>query len=264
MEKRIVIHIRSKAVAADDSWFYDMPKEKQKEYIEQHPNSKFAKQALKEKEKSPKAKKSGGISIKSIFGDKVKALPEEHREFFEKEQDKPGSGERKGIAKHVRTNKGEIVKHIKGQFKEWGDGCGAIAKLASGKKISDHEKKALKALVIDAAVIAGAITVTGGFAHGAALAMKHVGFDVLKDVVLKSVIRGTAKAMGASMGHTGALVALETVASSNASKAEQQNEKILGMLVDKLADFIENGEIPQDVWEKALDELGKTKPKKRK
>jgi hypothetical protein len=262
---------KTRTVIADsDAWFKELTKEQQKQYIIDHPNSKYAKNAKsradKEQEDAKKKQKKphkSYIPVKNKFADKISALPEEHKQFFETEQDKPGSEQRKGIANHIRTNKSEILKHIKGQFVEWGDGCGAIGKLAQGKKISDHEKKALKALVIDAAVMAGAIAITGGFAHGAALAMKHVGFDVLKDIVLKATIRGTAKAMGTSLGHTGVNFALETLASDTKhSAAEQkQNEKILSMLVDKIADLVENGAIPEDAWEKAIAELSKTKPK---
>jgi hypothetical protein len=155
MVKLITIHIRrpnalaATGIGGDDKWWKGLTKEQQKAYIKAHPNSKYAhnaKKALVEQKKDT-TKKSASVdapSIKSVFGDKVKALPEEHKEFFENEGDKPGSKERKNIANHIRTNKHEIIKHIKGQFKEWGDGCGAIGKLATGKSISDHEKKLLR------------------------------------------------------------------------------------------------------------------------
>jgi len=36
---------------------------------------------------------------------------------------------------------------------------------------------------------------------------------------------------------------------------EELNEKILENLVEQIAVFIENGDIPNEAWEKALDEL---------
>ena len=36
---------------------------------------------------------------------------------------------------------------------------------------------------------------------------------------------------------------------------DELNEKILENLVEQIAVFIENGDIPNDAWEKALDEL---------
>jgi hypothetical protein len=276
-EGSFVIHIRPKttttAAAGGDKWWKGLSKEDQKAYIKAHPNSKYAHNAKKLAEEKPATKKAPAsvyTSVKSLFGEKLKNVPKEHAEFFEHEQDKPGSEERKGMAKHIHTNKHDIIKNIKGQFKEWKDGCGAIGKLAQGKSISAHEKKALKGLLIDAAVTAAAITVTGGFAHGAALAMKHVGFDIVKDVVLKSVIRGTAKAMGASMGHTGALVGLQVLASAADNKKKKQidqdklNDKILSQIVDQLAKFMESGDIPQDAWEKAIDELSAKNKKTKK
>jgi hypothetical protein len=226
MAQPITIHIRPRALAAvgDDKWWKSQTKEQQRAYIRAHPNSKYARNAKRaalepaDKPKNRPDPEKVYTSVKSMMGEKLKHVPKEHAEFFEQEQDKPGSEERKGIAKHIHTNKKQIMDNIKSQFKEWGDGCGAISKLATGKKISDHEKKALKGLLIDAAVIAGAITVTGGFAHGAALALKHVGFDVVKDVILKSVIRGTAKAMGASMGVTGVNGVIMTLASIPSKK----------------------------------------------
>jgi hypothetical protein len=226
----ITVHIIKRPVVTaainSDKWWKSLTKEQQKEYIEQHPNSKFARNAKKPEPPPHHKIRKGGKkdlpknlhSVKEIFMEKLEEIHEEDKAFFEHGGDAPNSEERRGVAKHIRTNRHEIIHNIKGQFKEWKDGCGAITKLATGKKISTHEKKALKGLLIDAAVIAGAITVTGGFAHGAALAMKHVGFDVLKDVVLKAVIRGTTKAMGASMGHTGALVGLHALATDKLAR----------------------------------------------
>jgi hypothetical protein len=263
----------SKPASSGDNWFDRLSEDEQTEYIESHPNSKYAKNIhrVDHEDQSDKSKKKSGSDTKNpkamrhVLADKIKVLPKKHKEFFETEQDQPNSEQRSGIAKHIRLNHKEIVKHMKGQIVEWKDGCGAIAKLATGKSISAHEKKALKALVIDASVIAASVAVTGGFAHGAALALKHVGFDVLKDVVLKTVIRGTTRAMGASTGVTG-LVGLEALATTAASKKvnpDRINDKIMSMLVKQLAAYIEKGDIPKEAWDKAIDELAATNRKRK-
>jgi hypothetical protein len=266
-QPKIIVHIRSAVLAR--SWFDDLDPQQQRAYIKAHPNSKYAKNAKRladKDDKKGKTKKAATTApvvhkpVKEVFAEKIKTLDPEDKEFFETEQDKPGSKTRVSIGKHLRTKRHEIAEHIKGQVKEWGTGCNAIAKLAGGKSISDHEKKALKALVIDACVTSAVVAATGGFAHGVALALKHTAFDVVKDVVLKAVIRGTAKAMGTSMGVTGLSATLETLASSADDK---RNEKILAQLVAQVAKFIEKGHIPEEAWEAAIDQLQKKAKKKR-
>ena len=259
-----------------DSWFDNLTAKQQQEYIEQHPNSKYAKNYRKKgngptnpsgsrkvvKDKQPKHEHVEVTPVHKKFHKEISTLDKSDREFFKTGQDKPKSSVRTTLAKHIRTSHREIAHQIKHQVTEWKDGCKAIGKLASGKKISEHEKKALKALVIDAAVTAASVAVTGGFAHGAALAVKHTAFDVLKDVVLKSTLKSTAHAMGTSGVLTGGLAVLQAIASST-SKGRSAEDKILETLIKKLADYIEKGDIPDDVWQKTIEDLNK-KSKKRK
>ena len=287
----IITIVRPYTLAAEDmEWWESQTKEFQKKYIAAHPNSKYAK-ASKYKKQQETVKKSHKpedhtqpkhkvvrhkkpavvkSKIREKCADKIKRLAPADREFFDTDQHQPNSEKRKAFADHIRTSHKEILAHMKGQVTEWKDGCKAIHKLATGEKLDDHHKKALKSLVKDAVITTAAIAITGGFSHGIALALKHVGFDVLKDVVLKSVIKSTAKANAASFGHTGMGklaehwdTVLNTITASDRGKvmasSKATEERILKELLDKIADMIESGEIPDDAWDKAIDDLEKSK-----
>jgi hypothetical protein len=255
-----------------------MTKDQQDDYIDKHPNSKFAKQKYsgrvakpkdssnnkdkdKDKDKDTKDKQQKLPSMFSVFKEPISKLSKNYQDFFKNKQDKPNSDERKSLAKHLRTSKTDLMDGLKHQVHEWKDGCKAIKKIATGKQISDHEKKAVKTLVIDAAITAASVAITGGFAHGLAAAIKHTAFDVLKDVVLKTTIRSTAYAMGASTGVTGGILGIDvlhSLASSDTNKLRDiSNDEVLSHLTDSLIKFIESGNIPKEAWEKAIADLKK-------
>jgi len=260
------IYFITTAQASSLDWWEGLTKIQQKNYLEQHPNSKFGKlgkhapDKTEKKGHEDKPKKSKITRLKEAFAPEIKKLQKSDRQFFETDQHLPKSEARSGLAKHIRHSHKEIISPIKGQVKEWHTGCGAITKIASGKSINEHEKKALKALVVDATLLTASLAVTGGFSHGIALALKHTAFDVLKDVVLKATIRSTTKAMGASAGLTGVPEVLEMLASSK-TKEDKEAEKILKTLINKIADYIEKGDISEDTWNKAIKDLQKKKKK---
>lgn len=278
-KKVLACSVSIREVVLADSWFDNLTAKQQKEYIELHPNSKYARNAKSKIVQTPsgpsrgikqdkdavpnkKVKKPVAPPVHKKFHKEIATLDREDRDFFKTEQDRPKSKVRTALAKHIRTSHREIAHQVKNQVAEWKDGCKAIGKLAQGKEISNHEKKALKALVIDAAVTAASVAVTGGFAHGAALAIKHTAFDVLKDVVLKSTLRSTAHAMGTSGALTGGMVLLSAIASSK-TKGDTAEDKILATLIKKLADYIEKGEVPEGAWQAAIEDLNKKSKKRR-
>jgi hypothetical protein len=128
-----------------------------------------------------------------------------------------------------------LVSAIKRQVKEWKGGCAAIKKLAKREELTPHDTAALKALVKDVLYTMGSVAIGGGLAHGIVAAAHHVGYDVVKDLILKSI------------AHT----AVEN-ASVGVVTAALTDDKALKAVIDALADAIENGKIPKDAWVKSM------------
>ena len=100
-------------------WWQRLPAEQKKEYIEQHPNSKYADQAIKEgQEKGHEAP--------------------EHL--------KPDSAGRKKVAEAITSNAPKIAEHLKKTFPKMSHAVGALKSLATGKKLDHHQKEVLHEL----------------------------------------------------------------------------------------------------------------------
>ena len=124
-----------------------------------------------------------------------------------------------------------------------------MRKLVNGKELSVHEQEALKSLSKDILITVGSVAVTGGLAHGLTLALSHVGYDAVKDSILKAFAHGIVES------------------SVLAAKGDDSDDKMMEKVIEELAKFIENGEIPDASWEHAISELAKankTKPQTKK
>jgi DNA topoisomerase-1 len=86
--KRYRVHIRTtaKEVLAknDDEWFKGLTKEQQKQYLEEHPNSKFAKtfKAKEDENGQSGSKKTGPAKVKKEKTDPYKDVPEEDKKVM--------------------------------------------------------------------------------------------------------------------------------------------------------------------------------------
>ena len=264
---------------AEGNWWDYMSPEAQKKYISDHPNSMHAKEHLKKEEEKKKKKVSGpkkeenpksdtkdteekktpanpsepgspALVRKESFAVRLKSMlakkqvhPEDHK-MFEDGGEQRGSKQRVKIAGTVKKSTSRIIDHLKTQGKEWKHGVSAIKKLASGGTLTDHDKEALKAISKDILITVGSVAVTGGLGHGMALALGHVGYDLVKDSILKSLAHGV---VGAKVNSRIPVIALSS------------DEKLMEKIIHELADFIANGDIPDEAWEKAVSDLSKKK-----
>ena len=197
-------------------------------------------------QKAPKS--SFKDKLKSMLG--KKALDKADEEFFASGGHKPGSEARKNIAGLVKQKSKGIVAHLKSQKDEWHHGIKAIKKMAKGESLSSHDKEALQNITKDILITVGSVTVTGGLGHGLALALGHFGVDLVKDIVLKSAAHGLVHAS-----------ILPSKPSFNAFDRLREisgaDDRLMEQILEKLSDFIANGEIPDDIWEKTVTDLAK-------
>lgn len=222
---------------AHSAWFDSLSPEQQKQYIELHPHSKFAKDAQshddpkKEEHKDSKPAAKGGHAIHETHKDLIKQLPQGDREFFENGGAKPGSAPRRKAAHAVKSKTGAILQALKHNAKEMKGGLLALGKIAARKPLTEHDKAALKATVKDAIIITSTVALGGGLAHGIVGALAHLGNHYLTDIALKSAAHGVVE---------GSVL------------ANAKDDKLLKALIDQIAELIENGDIPDSAWEQAI------------
>jgi hypothetical protein len=189
-------------------WWQELSPEGQAEYLKEHPDSKKAKEIHEQRKqaqlKRPSIKTHEDHLEKQEHPDMVKHADDhpkniEHlhpdaQKFFKEGQDKPGSPERKAAGSAIKKMASKIMQATKKaaahNVKEWKHGVKGIAKAIHGKKLSDHEKEGVKAIIKDVLVTAGIVAVGGGLAHGVLAAMAHVGRDLLAETMFKTIAHG--------------------------------------------------------------------------
>ena len=190
-----------------------------------------------DKEKSGETKKG---YVKRI-GDKIKHWSEEEKEFFKEKVHSGGSTERRSWGKAIMDKaKGaglaimHGLKHEAEEFKAAGNG---VMKLMSGKKLDDHDKKAMLSVGKKIVITALTAAVTGGLAHGAVAFAKHVAIELVPHAIGEVTIGGVAKAAMFAEG-TNPATALNIFAAAIAERME--NMKITPKMMESMIDSYNN------------------------
>jgi hypothetical protein len=129
---------------------------------------------------------------------KIENWTEKEKAFFEKNEGAPGSKERRSLGQALKDKAAGAWKAIKKgakheveEFKAAGKG---VQNFFSGKPISEHEQKALKAVafkVVTTAVFGAAF---GGLSHGVAAFGKHVAMEFIPHIIGETILKGVGKA----------------------------------------------------------------------
>ena len=208
------------ATGTEDEWFFKLPKEKQKEYIKEHPKSKFAHKVGKHVEK---------------HREKVKDWHKDQKEFFAG----PGaakSKERRSVSDFMKDKAAGVVKSIKHELKEYKTAGKALHKMASKQEISDHEKKAVRTVLVHSALVLGPMAVTGGLSGSIGHVLPAIATHFMQ--------------------HSAALTALKVAA--YATTNESKTDKMMEDLIHKFADYVAEQDFTNEEWvkfqEESLDE----------
>ena len=190
-----------------------------------------------EKEKSSDFAKG---YVKRI-GDKIKNWSEEEKQFFKEKLHNGGSPERRSWGKAIMDKaKGaglaimRGLKHEAQEFKAAGQG---VMKLMSGKKLDDHDKKAMLSVGKKIVITGLTAAVTGGLAHGAAAFAKHVAIELVPHAIGEVTIGGVAKAAMFAEG-TNPATTLNIFAAAIAERME--NMKITPKMMEDMIDSYNN------------------------
>ena len=129
---------------------------------------------------------------------KIENWTEKEKAFFERNEGAPGSELRRSLGQTLKDKaKGALkaikkgFKHEVEEFKEAGKG---VQNFFSGKPLSKHEQKALKAVAFKVVTTALFGAALGGTAHGAAYFAKHVAMEFIPHIVGETILKGVTKA----------------------------------------------------------------------
>jgi len=129
---------------------------------------------------------------------KIENWTEKEKAFFERNEGAPGSEMRRSLGQALKDKAKGALKAIKKGFKheveEFKAAGKGVQNFFSGKPLSKHEQKALKAVafkVVTTAVFGAAF---GGLSHGAAYFAKHVAMEFIPHVVGETILKGVTKA----------------------------------------------------------------------
>ena len=129
---------------------------------------------------------------------KIENWTEKEKAFFDRNEGAPGSKERRSLGQALKDKAAGALKAIKKgamheveEFKAAGKG---VQNFFSGKPLSEHEKKAVKAVafkVVTTAVFGAAF---GGLSHGVAAFGKHVAMEFIPHIIGETILKGVGKA----------------------------------------------------------------------
>jgi hypothetical protein len=227
----------------EDKWFYDWPEEKQRQYIKEHPNSKFAKEA--KKEETPGKGIHHHVKKHALkLSQAIKDFHEDQKKFFQEGQYKPESNERRKLSQMVVDKKKGLAKSIKHEVKEWRTGANALRKLKRGESLDHHDKAALKAIAVHSGIVMADIAATGGLMHGVGLVVAHF----IKGMLQHSLMIHFGKS--AIYSSVPAYVVL-------GAKDEQTDDELLEELIDMMAEGVSKANFKPADWVRAFKKANK-------
>jgi hypothetical protein len=177
---------------------------------------------------------------------KIENWTEKEKAFFDRNEGAPGSKERRSLGQALKDKAAGAWKAIKKgakheveEFKAAGSG---VKNFFSGKPLSEHEQKAVKAVafkVVTTAVFGAAF---GGLSHGVAAFGKHVAMEFIPHVIGETILKGVGKAaVFADM------------------EGEAEMDVNMAKFAEMIADGLENMEITPEMMEDMVDSYNKKK-----
>ena len=185
---------------------------------------------------------------------KISNWTEKEKAFFERNEGAPGSKERRSLGQALKDKAAGALKAIKKgakheveEFKAAGSG---IKNFFSGKPLSEHEQKAVKAVafkVVTTAVFGAAF---GGLSHGVAAFGKHVAMEFIPHIIGETLLKGAGKAAvfadADGEAETDANVLKFTEIIAKGLEEMEITPEMMEQMVDSYNEKKENGEVDSD------------------
>ena len=177
---------------------------------------------------------------------KIENWTEKEKAFFDRNEGAPGSKERRSLGQALKDKAAGALKAIKKGFKheveEFKAAGSGVKNFFSGKELSEHEVKAVKAVafkVVTTAVFGAAF---GGLSHGVAAFGKHVAMEFIPHVIGETILKGAGKA---------------AVFADMEGEAEMDANMV--KFAEMIADGLENMEISPEMMEDMVDSYNQKK-----
>jgi hypothetical protein len=194
---------------------------------------------------------------------KISNWTEKEKAFFERNEGAPGSKERRSLGQALKDKAAGALKAIKKgakheveEFKAAGSG---VKNFFSGKPLSKHEQKALKAVafkVVTTAVFGAAF---GGLSHGVAAFGKHVAMEFIPHIIGETILKGAGKAAvfadADGEAETDANVLKFTEMIAKGLEEMEITPEMMEQMVDSYNEKKENGEIENETPEVKAEHL---------
>jgi hypothetical protein len=185
---------------------------------------------------------------------KIENWTEKEKAFFDRNEGAPGSELRRSLGQTLKDKaKGALkaikkgFKHEVEEFKEAGKG---VQNFFSGKPLSKHEQKALKAVAFKVVTTALFGAALGGTAHGAAYFAKHVAMEFIPHIVGETLLKGVAKAAvfadADGEAETDANILKFTEMIAKGLEEMEITPEMMEQMVDSYNEKKENGEVDSD------------------
>ena len=253
--------------AAEGDWFHSLSAEMQKQYLEEHPNSKYAKMA-KSEDTEPEGKDSPPLkSVKSPSPQKhpavvhkgedhqtpisehtsklIEKLPKPVQTFFHKKEYEPNSPFRKKLSTFAHNSVHLMVKSVIDEVHEWKGAASALKDLATGTKFSEldhHKKEALQETAKFIATVAFTVGIgsalEGGLEGLGELVKSGVGVALAREAMTHTLAKSGAKAVVQASYSRRKVLSLIVMAS-----ADDEDAKILTTFIQHFADSLQHADI---------------------
>ncbi len=257
--------------AAEGDWFHSLSPEMQKQYLEEHPQSKYAKMAKSgETDKKPELKsidkpgpethpaavhhgEAHKTELNSHTKQIVEKLPPHVKKFFHEKEYEPDSPFRKKLANFAHNSVHHMVKTVVAEVAEWKGAASALRHLATGTKYRDlnhHQKEALNQtakFVASVALMVGIGSALEGGTEGIGELIKSgIGVALGREAIAHVLSKSGANAIIHSSYAREEANKAPVLSSSDGS--DEEDKKVLTKFIQHFADALQHADInPNDL-----------------
>ena len=260
--------------AAEGDWFHSLSPEMQKQYLEEHPQSKYAKMAKsgEAEDKSPELKsvnrpgpdkhpavvhhgESHTEPMNEHTKQVVQKLPKHLQTFFHEKEYEPNSPVRKKLANFAHNSVHHMVKTVVGEVREWKGAASALKDLASGTKYRDldhHKREALyntaKFIATVAFMVAAGTALEGGTEGIGELLKSGVGIALGREAMAHVLAKSGANAIvHSSLARIQSQSGIAVVVGSN-DASDEEDRQVLTKFIQHFANALQHADInPNDL-----------------
>jgi len=261
-------------VVAEGEWWDSLTDDMRKQYIDEHPDSKYAKgyqmhkqgqgQAPSPSGQAPKAQKPAFGPQDTETQERLRRLPKPVQKFVQSGGTAKGSEARKETATGLKAQSQRLARGVVKDVAGAAAGVKSAYDILNGKPKEGDVAKVGKLIanILGASVVTAAIGATGPVGILTFLAIKHLAAPKLAEIAKNSwhdmkarseLKKKEKEAPESRSDQPQSASALDRLAGSVVTATD--DEEYMKHLLDGICDYAADGEIPDDAWKAAIAEL---------